>query len=70
MPTRAMLELAGKRELVDALIASFGGLHAAADALGLSKRLLNDEVADKKQARREAVQKAHDEQQLPLMTTP
>jgi hypothetical protein len=56
MPTRAALESTGKRELADALIAAFGGLHAAADAMGLSKRLLNEEGEARKQAKREAAQ--------------
>lgn len=57
MPTRAAFEAAGQRELVTALLASFGGLHAAADAMNLSKLLLNDEAEAKKQAKREAAQR-------------
>lgn len=56
MPTRVALERAGHRELAASLIACFGGLHAAADAMGLSKRLLNEEMEARKQAKREAAQ--------------
>ena len=39
-----------------ALIDSFGGLHAAADSMGLSKRLLTEEAEARKVAKREAAQ--------------
>lgn len=61
MPTRVALERAGKSELAEALISSYGGLHAAADAMGLSKRLLNEEAEARKQAKREAAQQAAEE---------
>lgn len=49
MPTKAALEAAGKKALAATLVSSFGGLHAAADALGLSKRNLIEEMEEKKQ---------------------
>ena len=57
MPTREALEVAGRGDLAKALIASFGGLHAAADSMGLSKRLLNEEAEAKKSQKRHAAQK-------------
>lgn len=58
MPPRPALEAAGKHDLTAALVASFGGLHAAADAMGLSKRLLNEEAEAKRLAKRQVVQAA------------
>ena len=58
MPTRVALESAGKKDLADALVASYGGLHHAADAMGLSKRLLNEEAEAKKVSKREQAQQA------------
>lgn len=62
MPTRAALEAAGKKELAEALVASYGGLYHAADAMGLSKRLLNEEAEEKKQAKRQQAQLAAESQ--------
>jgi hypothetical protein len=56
MPTKIALEKAGQGALAAALVAAFGGLHAAADAMGLSKRLLNEEMEARKVAKREAAQ--------------
>ena len=56
MPTRAALETAGRGALAAALVTSFGGLNAAADAMGLSKKLLTDEAEERKVAKREAAQ--------------
>ncbi|KAL3929953.1 MAG: hypothetical protein SGPRY_001739 [Prymnesium sp.] len=58
MPTRTALEKAGKKDLATALISSYGGLHAAADAMGLSKRQLNEEAEIRKEAKAQAAQKA------------
>lgn len=58
MPTKVALEKAGKKDLADALIRSYGGLHAAADVMGLSKRQLNEEAEMRKQAKTQAAQKA------------
>ena len=58
MPTKGALEAAGKKQLAAALAASFGGLHAAAESMGLSKRLLNEEAEARKQAKRQAAQQA------------
>ena len=63
MPTRAALETAGQGALAKALVASFGGLHSAADAMGLSKRLLNEEAEARKVAKREAAQQLAAEQE-------
>ena len=63
MPTRVALEAAGKKELADALVASYGGLHHAADAMGLSKRLLNEEAEERKQAKRQQAQQAAEQAQ-------
>ena len=54
MPTRGAFDASGKRELVATLIRCYGGLHAAADSMGLSKRLLNEEAEAKKQERQQA----------------
>ena len=62
MPTRGALEKAGQKELASALIAAFGGLHAAAEAMGLSTRLLNEEAESRKQAKREAAQQLAEQQ--------
>ena len=56
MPTKAALETAGQSSLAAALISSFGGMNAAADAMGLSKRLLTEESEERKVAKREAAQ--------------
>ena len=56
MPTKSALETAGRGELAAALIASFGGLHNAADAMALSKRLLHEEAEERKVKKREAEQ--------------
>ena len=56
MPTKAALESAGQGALAAALISSFGGMNAAADSMGLSKRLLTEESEERKVAKREAAQ--------------
>ena len=61
MPTKSMLEGGGKGALAATLIKSYGGLNAAADALGLSKRHLVEEEA-RKEARQQAAQKAQEQQ--------
>lgn len=61
MPTKAALEAAGHRDLAAALIASFGGLHAAANSMGLSTRLLSEEAEARAQAKREAAVRAAEE---------
>ena len=61
MPTRGAFEASGKGSLAAALVAAYGGLHAAADAMGLSKRLLNEEAEARKQAKREAAQHVAEE---------
>ena len=58
MPTKAALDAAGQRELAAALLTSFGGLHAAAVAMGLSTRLLSEEAEARKQAKRAAAMQA------------
>ncbi|KAL1510636.1 hypothetical protein AB1Y20_006936 [Prymnesium parvum] len=64
MPTKAALEAAGKKELAAALVAGYGGLHAAADAMGLSKRQLNEEAELRKEAKAQAAQKAAERARL------
>ena len=58
MPTKSMLEGGGKGALAATLIKSYGGLNAAADALGLSKRHLVEEAEARKEARQQAMRKA------------
>jgi protein-arginine kinase activator protein McsA len=53
MPTRAALDKAGKADLAKRLIESYGGLHAAADALSLSKRSLDVEAEKHGAAKRQ-----------------
>ena len=54
MPTRTIMEAAGKKELAATLARVYGGLFAAADAMGLSKRFLNEEADEKKEEKRRA----------------
>jgi len=54
MPTRTIMEAAGKKELAATLVRVYGGLFAAADAFGLSKRFLNEEADEKKEEKRRA----------------
>ena len=54
MPTRTIMEAAGKKELAATLARVYGGLFAAADAFGLSKRFLNEEADEKKEEKRRA----------------
>jgi len=61
MPTKGAFLASGHRELADAVIASYGGLHAAADAIGLSKQLLNDEAEARKESKRVAAVQAAEE---------
>jgi hypothetical protein len=65
MPTRRGLESAGKKALADQLVQTFGGLHAAADALSLSKRNLIEEAEERKERKQQAAQRAGEESQLP-----
>uniref|UniRef100_A0A7S0JH30 OCRE domain-containing protein n=1 Tax=Calcidiscus leptoporus TaxID=127549 RepID=A0A7S0JH30_9EUKA len=58
MPTRAALEKSGKKDLAETLIRAFGGLYAAADVLGLSKRNLHEEQERRKEAKANAAQAA------------
>jgi len=62
MPTKAALEAAGQKVLAAALITSFGGLHAAADAMGLSKQLLTEEAEARKAKQRQAAMLAAEEE--------
>ena len=55
MPTRVIMEAAGKKELAATLARVYGGLFAAADAFGLSKRFLNEEADEKKEQKWRAV---------------
>ena len=67
IPTKAALEAAGRGALATALLSSFGGLHNAADAMGLSKKLLHEEADERKVAKRDAAQHragANEEQRL------
>ena len=64
MPTKSMLEGGGKGALAATLIKSYGGLNAAADALGLSKRHLVEEAEARKEARQQAAQKAQEQRRL------
>ena len=54
MPTRTIMEAAGKKELAATIARVYGGLFAAADAMGLSKRFLNEEADEKKEEKRRA----------------
>ena len=55
MPTRRALDKVGKSLLAEQLTKAFGGLHAAAEALGLSKRNLIEEAENRLQRKRDAV---------------
>lgn len=65
MPTRGGLESAGKKALADQLVQTFGGLHAAADALSLSKRNLIEEAEARKERKQLAAQRAVEVSQHP-----
>ena len=64
MPTRSALEASGKQQLAETLVTVFGGLNAAADALGLSKRNLIEEADAKREAKQAAAQEAKERQRL------
>ena len=63
MPTKATLEAAGKKELASTLVRLYGGLYAAADAYGLSKRFLMEEADEKKEAKLRATRAAAERSQ-------
>lgn len=56
IPTKAMLEQGGKKELAEKLLQLYGGMHAAADGMSLSKRNLQDEAEERKLAKQQAAQ--------------
>jgi len=58
MPTRVAFEKCGKKDLAETLVRAFGGLYAAADALGLSKRNLQEDQERRKEAKANAAQAA------------